>query len=74
MTQAGPTLGDAASPFKYDRFEDCPDARKHTKQPAGYIDRSLWADRKAKTHDCFQCPTCGFWRVWKRKERGMTPS
>ncbi len=57
-------------PLRYDRFEDCPDAaKKHAKQPYGYLERSEWADRKLKTHTCHQCPTCGFWSVWKRKPK-----
>jgi len=57
-------------PFKYERFEDCPDADKnHARQPDGYVERSEWADRKAKTHTCHQCPTCGFWVMWKRKPK-----
>lgn len=55
-------------PTEYERFEDCPDARKHTKQPAGYVDRALWGERKAKTHTQERCPTCGFWVIWRRKE------
>jgi hypothetical protein len=58
---------DEPLPFKYDRFEDCPDAKKHTKQPDGYVSRAEWAERKLKTHDCTQCPTCGFWVIWRRK-------
>lgn len=58
-------------PIRFDRFEDCPDVKKHTRAPTGYIAFSEWTDRMARTHDQLQCPTCGFWTVWKRR---ITPS
>ena len=54
---------------KYAKFEDCPDAKKHTKSSEGYIARSDWMDRKSKRHNQEQCPTCGFWVIWKRKSK-----
>lgn len=55
------------SPFYYKHAEDCPDAHKHTPSPGGYLRFHEWAEKKAKTHDQFQCPTCGFWAIWKKK-------
>lgn len=54
-------------PFAYDRFEDCPAAKAHAKQPSGYVERSNWSERKLKTHEQLQCPTCGFWVIWRRR-------
>ena len=55
--------------IKYAQFEDCPDVKKHTKQPEGYVARSYWMDKKSKRHTQEQCPTCGFWVIWKRKPK-----
>lgn len=61
----------AELPLKYDRHEDCPDAAKrHTKAPTGYLERESWAERKSRRHVQTQCPTCGYWVVWKRRKPG----
>ena len=57
------------SPFYYKRAEDCPKADKHTPCPGGYLNWHAWAEKKAKTHDQLQCPTCGFWAIWKPKKK-----
>lgn len=60
------------APLKYGRFEDCPDVAKHTKTPSGYVEKAEWAERKMKTHECHQCPTCGFWVIWRRRRKAKT--
>ncbi len=55
--------------FGADRFEDCPEARRHPRQPDEYIERSNWTERQAKRYTQTRCPACGFWVLWKRKER-----
>lgn len=70
IVKAEPTQPASVLPFKYDRFEDCPDAAKHAKMPDGYIDRAEWSERKARKHVCEQCPTCGFWVKWRRRRPG----
>lgn len=52
---------------KYKKAEDCPDVRKHTKTPSGYIQFHEWAEKKSKTHKQIKCPTCGFWAIWVKK-------
>lgn len=47
----------------------CADVAKHTQQPLGYLAWHEWAEKKARTHDQHQCPTCGLWTIWRRKER-----
>lgn len=47
--------------------DTCPDVRKHTKCPAGYVDWQEWAEKKARTHDQTRCETCGLYTIWKRK-------
>jgi len=37
----------------------CPDLRKHTKAPSGYVAWHEWAEKKAETHTQQECPTCG---------------
>lgn len=49
--------------------DDCPDRAKHTSDPPGYLQWHAWAEKKAKTHVQIQCPTCGFWAIWKRKPK-----
>ena len=49
--------------------DDCPDARRHTKCPDGYVDRSEWVAEKLRTHDQFRCPTCGFFAIWRRRPK-----
>lgn len=39
----------------------------HTPSPSGYVAWHEWAERKAKTHNQLQCPTCGTWAIWKPK-------
>jgi hypothetical protein len=50
----------------YERLDlDCSD---HTPCPDGYLARSDWFTKMAKTHMKFQCPTCGLWAIWLPKE------
>lgn len=48
--------------------DTCPDIRKHTKCPAGYVAWHDWAEKKAVRHRQVQCPTCGLFAIWKRKK------
>jgi hypothetical protein len=49
----------------------CPDT--HTLCPEGYLAWHEWAERKAKTHECTQCPECFLWGIWVRKVKsGVT--
>lgn len=41
-------------------------------EPSGYLAWGEWAEQKAKTHDCSQCPDCGLWSIYTPKRR--TPS
>lgn len=61
MTHAPPMFG-------FSSAEECPAARRHTPLPAGYIERSNWMERKAKTHDQLRCPSCGFWTIWRKRK------
>lgn len=45
----------------------CPDRRKHTPCPAGYVEWHDWAERKEKTHKQVACPTCGLYVIWKKR-------
>jgi hypothetical protein len=47
----------------------CPDLRKHTKAPSGYVAWHEWAEKKAETHTQQECPTCGRLVIWKPKLR-----
>ncbi len=51
----------------------CIDKAKHTPDPTGYIAWHEWAEKKARTHTQHQCPTCGFWAIWKRKPKPAAP-
>lgn len=55
--------------FKYDSADECPDVRKHAKQPAGYIARLEWQEKRGKTHDCSRCPTCGYWAIYTKRAK-----
>lgn len=60
-------------PFgNYKSAEECADRAKHTPDPPGYLAWMEWAEKKAKTHDQHQCPTCGFWVIWKPKRKAAT--
>lgn len=50
--------------------DDCPDAKRHTKCPKGYLAWHEWADEKARTHNCTQCPTCDLWAIWMPRKKG----
>lgn len=56
-------------PFGNYTVETCPSRSKHTPCPSGYIAWHEWAEAKEKTHEQTQCPTCGFWAIWKRRRR-----
>ena len=54
-------------------LETCPDRRKHTACPAGYVQWAEWADRKMLTHKQVKCPTCGLYAIWV-KMKSPSPS
>jgi hypothetical protein len=68
MTEADVLEAARANGFNYLRAGDCPDVKRHTKHPEGYIAQMEWAKRKAKTHRQERCPTCGFWSLWTPRE------
>jgi DNA-directed RNA polymerase subunit RPC12/RpoP len=70
----GPTMSAAVNrpPFGSYTAETCPDRAKHTSDPAGYIAWHERAEKKAKTHDQHQCPTCGYRVIWKRKSKSVS--
>lgn len=41
---------------------------KHTRQPDSYLEWHAWAEKKIKTHDQVECPHCGKFAVWKKKD------
>ncbi len=45
----------------------CPRASKHTKHPAGYLQKYSWARRKVRTHRQVRCEGCGLFVIWVRK-------
>lgn len=57
--------------IKFAKASDCPDAKKHTSHPVGYVAHEEWADKKMKTHKQERCPTCGFWVIWKPKKKAV---
>ena len=53
--------------MKADAKKEC---RHHEPgKPDGYVDRSYWFEKMAKTHTQEKCPGCGLWAVWVRKPR-----
>jgi DNA-directed RNA polymerase subunit RPC12/RpoP len=70
----GPTMSAAVNrpPFGSYTAETCPDRAQHTSDPAGYIAWHERAEKKAKTHDQHQCPTCGYRVIWKRKSKSVS--
>ena len=55
---------------RYPSAEACPDVKRHTKCPNGYIAWHQWADRKERTHISTRCSTCGFFAIWLPKAAG----
>lgn len=47
--------------------DDCPDIKRHTKHPEGYVAWHEWAEKKERTHTQERCPTCGFYSIWKKR-------
>lgn len=39
--------------------------KSHPDMPEGYIARSEWARKMAKTHKQVQCLVCGLWGIWE---------
>lgn len=54
---------------KFKSADLCPDVATHTPSPDGYLQWHAWAEQKAKTHRQSRCPTCGFWSIWKPKQK-----
>ncbi len=54
---------------KYADKDECPDKRKHTPMPSSYIQWHEKARSLRKTHLQKQCPTCGFWSIWKPRAK-----
>ena len=46
---------------------DCPNVRKHTPRPEGYLEWHYWAGEKVKTHRQIRCPGCGLLRIWVKR-------
>ena len=38
-------------------------------QPSGYVARAEWAEKKLVTHRQEQCPVCGLWVFWVKREK-----
>ena len=38
-------------------------------QPKGYVARAEWAEKKLVTHQQEQCPVCGLWVFWVKREK-----
>lgn len=47
---------------------DCPNAKRHTKCPEGYLAWHEWAEKKARTHEQVICGGCGRLAIWIKKE------
>lgn len=51
------------------RMKDCEEL--HAEHPTGYVAFQEWAESMGKTHKQIQCPVCGLYAVWvKREEPG----
>jgi hypothetical protein len=48
----------------------CPTPNSHHEPgcPDDYMARQAWFAEMAKTHEQRQCPGCGLWRVWVKRE------
>lgn len=46
----------------------CANRKKHTEMPGGYVEFIELAEEKMKTHEQQQCPVCGYWVIWVRRE------
>lgn len=49
--------------------ETCPQRRRHTPCPEGYMAWHEWAEKKGRTHRAVKCPGCGLYAIWVRKAR-----
>ena len=47
---------------------ECPEVRKHTECPKGYLQWHAWAEHKSKTHVSSKCPCCGLYTIWVPKK------
>ena len=50
-----------------DTSSACPDRRRHTPAPTGYLAWHEWAERKSRTHEPVRCDGCGLYAIWRRK-------
>lgn len=51
----------------------CPNIKKHTKRPNGYIDWHRWAEKKSKTHRPVLCLGCDKYTIWVKKTKKDRP-
>ena len=58
------------------RYEDCPDIKNHYKsgkeEKLGYCQYLDWAEKKNKTHEQKQCPTCSYWVIWEKRQKVLS--
>ena len=47
----------------------CPNIKRHTKCPFGYLAWHEWAEKKAKTHEQVICGGCGRLAIWIKKDK-----
>lgn len=51
----------------------CPAEAGHTPAPTGYVQKVVWMEELAATHDQQRCPGCGKWSIWvERQPAGNT--
>lgn len=41
----------------------------HTPCPSTYVEWSVWAEKKSKTHEQVQCDECKRWAIWRKKQK-----
>ena len=64
--KAGPI--DDGTPFRYRRYQDCPDAAKRHSEPP----RDMNSNGYSPTRKQVRCPTCGFYAVWEKRAARAT--
>jgi DNA-directed RNA polymerase subunit RPC12/RpoP len=59
-------------PIAAEKCAKCLERENH--EPRGYGEWHEWAQAKIKTHTNEQCPTCGYFTVWKKRPKAKTPA
>lgn len=55
--------------FPFENKNECPEVKKHSKEPEGYLQWHAWAEKKIKTHRQVRCKVCKLLVIWVPRKK-----